>query len=313
MPIPDYRDITLPALKFFSDGKIHRTREADKALVPLFQLTPAEIEETLPNGRPRWSHRVDWACFDLYRAELLQRPKRGHYQITPLGQQTLAQNPPALTREYLVTNSPAFKEWLNKPSNPATSSDKSATLAPAIPTADQADSQTPEERLIAAYAEHNEALTHDLLEQVRAMDPFRFEYLVVDLLVKMGYGGSRAEAARVTQRTNDEGIDGVINKDRLGLDTIYVQAKRWQTAVGRKEVQSFVGALAGQGASKGVFITSGDFVPTATDYVKNIAQKVILIDGARLAKLMIEHDVGVSKEEPTYTLKRIDSDYFDTN
>ena len=310
MPIPVYKNVRLPALKFFADGKIHRTREVDKALAPVFQLTPSEMEEILPSGtQSRWSNRVDWACYDLYRAELLQRPKRGHYQITPLGQQTLAKNPSVLTREYLEANFPVFKEWSNKPS---TSSDKSATPAPAAPAADQADSQTPEERIVAAYAEFNDALACNLLERVRAMDPFRFEYLVVDLLKKMGYGGPHAEA-RVTQRTNDEGIDGVINKDRLGLDTIYVQAKRWQTAVGRKEVQSFVGALAGQGASKGVFITSGDFVPTATDYVKNIAQKVILIDGARLAKLMIEHDVGVSKEEPTYTLKRIDSDYFDTN
>jgi len=310
MPIPDYRDITLPALKFFADGKIHRTREADKALVPAFQLTPAETEETLPNGRPRWGHRVDWACFDLYRAELLQRPKRGHYQITPLGQQILTQNPPALTREYLEANSPAFKEWINNPSNPA---DKSASLATTATIADKTNPQTPEERIAAAYAEHNEALTHRLLEQVRAMDPFRFEYLVIDLLVKMGYGGSHAEAARVTQRTNDEGIDGVINEDRLGLDTIYVQAKRWQTAVGRKEVQSFVGALAGKKANKGIFITSGDFVTTATDYVKNITQKVTLINGARLAELMIEHGVGVSKEEPSYILKRVDNDYFDTN
>lgn len=172
--------------------------------------------------------------------------------------------------------------------------------------------QTANERIEAAHAELNSALTQDLLDQVRSMDPYKFEQLVVDLLVAMGYGGSRAEAASVTQRSNDEGIDGVIKEDRLGLDTIYIQAKRWQTAVGRRELQSFVGALAGQGASKGVFITSGEFSSTATDYADTISQKVILIEGNRLAELMIEHGVGVSVER-TYILKRIDSDYFEAD
>jgi restriction system protein len=175
-------------------------------------------------------------------------------------------------------------------------------------------SQTANERLDAAFEEMQQALTDELLELVRKMDPFAFEKLVVDLLVAMGYGGSRAEAAQVTQRSGDEGIDGVIKEDRLGLETIYIQAKRWQNSVGRKELQAFVGALAGQGASKGVFITSGDFATTASDYVEAIGQKgqkVVLIDGIRLAELMIEHDVGVSKIE-TYALKRVDSDYFET-
>lgn len=304
MPIPVFEDIMLPALKFFADGKVHRTREAATALAPTFHLTPSEMEELLPSGtEPRWTNRVTWACYYLYRAELLQRPKRGHYQITPLGQQILAKNPPAFTSEYLEANFPVFKEWNNKPSSKSV-----------LPDTDggKTNPQTPKERIEAAYAELNDALKHELLDQVRAMDPFKFEQLVVDLLVEMGYGGSHAEAARITQRSNDEGIDGVIKQDRLGLDTIYVQAKRWQTAVGRKEVQSFVGALAGQGASKGVFITSGDFATTAIDYVKNITQKVILIDGNRLAELMIEHGIGVS-EERTYTLKRVDGDYFETS
>ena len=158
------------------------------------------------------------------------------------------------------------------------------------------------------------ALKQDLLDIVRKMDPYAFEQLVVDLLVAMGYGGSRAEAAQVTQRSADEGIDGVIKEDRLGLETIYLQAKRWQSAVGRKELQAFVGALAGQGASKGVFITSGEFANTANEYVEKISQKgqkVVLIDGDRMASLMIEHGVGVSPIK-TYALKRIDSDYFES-
>lgn len=220
MPIPVFEDTKLPALKFFADGKIHRANEAATALAPIFQLTPADMEDLLPSGtQSRWINRVYWACYDLYRAELLQRPKRGHYQITPLGQQTLAKNPPALTREYLEANFPIFKEWQNKSSNKSASPDAAVAVSETNP-------QTPDERIETAYAELNSTLTHELLGQVRAMDPFTFEQLVVDLLVKMGYGGSRAEAARVTQRTNDEGIDGVINEDRLGLDTIYVQAKR---------------------------------------------------------------------------------------
>ena len=144
------------------------------------------------------------------------------------------------------------------------------------------------------------------------MDPFRFEQLVVDLLFAMGYGGSREEAAKITKKSNDEGIDGVINEDRLGLDVIYVQAKRWQGTVGRKEIQSFVGALAGQQANKGVFITTSEFAQTAIDYAKSVQQKVILIDGTRLAELMIEHNIGVTTAR-TISLKRIDSDYFEEN
>jgi restriction system protein len=169
---------------------------------------------------------------------------------------------------------------------------------------------SPAERIETAFAQLRESLVSELLLKLGTMDPFQFEKVVLHLLVKMGYGGSFKEAAAVTQKTGDEGIDGVINQDRLGLDVIYVQAKRWKASVGRQEIQGFVGALAGKKASKGVFITTSSFNDNATAYAAGLHQKVILIDGSRLAELMIEHDIGVA-EEHAYSVKKIDSDYFD--
>jgi restriction system protein len=307
MPIPEYEAIELPALKLLADDKARSLTELRQTLASAFKLTAEERSEMLPSGtQPRWENRVNWACYDLYKAGILERPKRGIYKITEFGHKILNTKPASLDRTYL-RQFPEFLKWETNSTKPQVKN---------LPTAAAAGktSQTANERLDAAFEEMQRALTQDLLELVRKMDPFAFEKLVVDLLVAMGYGGSRAEAAQVTQRSGDEGIDGVIKEDRLGLDTIYIQAKRWQNSVGRKELQAFVGALAGQGASKGVFITSGDFATTASDYVEAIGQKgqkVVLIDGIRLAELMIEHGVGVSEIE-TYALKRVDSDYFET-
>jgi restriction system protein len=177
-------------------------------------------------------------------------------------------------------------------------------------SANPLESSTPEERIEDAFSELRDTLITDLLAKLANTDPFRFEQVVLDLLVAMGYGGSRKEAAEVTQKTGDEGIDGVINEDRLGLDVIYVQAKRWKANVGRPEIQSFVGALAGKKANKGIFITTSGFHDNASEYAAGLHNKVILIDGRRLAELMIEHGIGVS-EEHAYSVKKIDSDYFD--
>lgn len=307
MPIPDYEQVKLPALEFLSDGQPRRLREIYDEVGDNFGLTPEERAELLPSGSQlRWNNRVNWACYDLYKAGILDRPKRGHYQITDFGRKILAQKPANLDRTFL-RQFPHFLEW-----------DKGTAKTPDTKSTpvehESSPSQTANERLEAAFEEMQSALKQDLLDIVRKMDPYAFEQLVVDLLVAMGYGGSRAEAARVTQRSGDEGIDGVIKEDRLGLETIYLQAKRWQNAVGRKELQAFVGALHGQGASKGVFITSGEFAHTASEYVEKISQKgqkVVLIDGVKMAALMIEHDVGVSSIK-TYALKRVDSDYFES-
>jgi len=307
MPIPDYEQVKLPALKIVSDGQLHRLRDLYNKLSENFGLTPEERAELLPSGTQlRWNNRVNWACYDLYKAGILERPKRGHYKISDFGQKILAKNPANLDRTYL-RQFPHFLEWDK-------GSSKSAETKTVAGDSEVSPSHTATERLEAAFEEMQSALKQDLLELVRKMDPYDFEQLVVDLLVAMGYGGSRAEAAQVTQRSGDEGIDGVIKEDRLGLETIYLQAKRWQNPVGRKELQAFVGALHGQGASKGVFITSGEFASTASEYVEKISQKgqkVVLIDGIRMASLMIEHGVGVSSIK-TYALKRVDSDYFES-
>jgi restriction system protein len=221
MPIPEYEAIKLPALTYLLDGHARPIREVYAELAKVYALTDAEQNELLPSGtQRRWHNRVNWACYDLYRAGLLSRPKRGIYQINDLGRSVAAQKPQSLDRNFLK-QFPNFAEWA-KPS----ADRKPDTQIENIPIV--STPQTANERLDTAFRELQIALKEDVLDQVRAMDPFKFEQLVVDLLVAMGYGGSRAEAASVTQRSGDEGIDGVIKEDRLGLDVIYIQAKRWQ-------------------------------------------------------------------------------------
>jgi restriction system protein len=303
MPIPEYNEIKVPALELLADGKVRRSSEIHAALAESFGLTATERAELLPSGaQRRWENRVLWALYDLFRAELLSKPKRGTYLITEAGRKVVQQKPKLIDRAFLM-QFPSFAEWMGRTDPPA--DDETSPNPPPTPTG-----TTPEETIAAAHLVLNKALRTELLELVKAMDPSRFEKVVLDLLLAMGYGGSREEAARVTQASHDEGIDGVINEDRLGLDVIYLQAKRWQQTVGRKEIQSFVGALAGQQANKGVFITTSGFAETAIEYARKVSQKVILIDGDRLADLMIQHNIGVSRKQ-TYEVKQIDSDYFE--
>jgi restriction system protein len=222
--------------------------------------------------------------------------RRGVFRITQRGQEVLAKNPPAINLKFLDQFPEHFK-WFHQ-AKPKPGGESGPTPS------------TPEEQLAALSADLKQRLAADLLERVKTINPFRFERLVLDLLLAMGYGGSREEAATVTQKSNDEGIDGLINEDRLGLDRIYVQAKRWQNTVGRPHIQSFVGALAGKHATKGIFITTSDFADTANEFVRNIRERVILIDGQRLAELMIQHNIGVSLAY-AHEIKRIDSDYFE--
>lgn len=309
MPIPEFNAIKAPALQFFAaDGRPHKISEIFSALADHFQLTEEEKNELLPSGtQRRWHNRANWACYDLFRAGLLDRPKKGLYVITEVGKQLAAQNPKSIDREFLM-KFPQFVQFAQasgvKKIDPSDKHDSGSR--------NELDSklETPEERIDAAYQVLNSTLRKELLDQVKKMDPFRFEHLVVDLLVAMGYGGSREEAAKVTKASGDEGIDGIINEDRLGLDVIYIQAKRWQQPIGRKEIQSFVGALAGQQAHKGVFITTSSFINTATVYAKQVPQKVILIDGEKLTDLMVKHNVGVALSH-AYEVKHIDSDYFE--
>lgn len=308
MPIPEFNEIKAPALQLLSDGKAVKSSDFNEPLANHFGLTAAERAELLPSGtQRRWNNRVLWALYDLFRAGLLEKPRRGTYVITDKGRKVAQQKPKVIDREFLM-QFPEFVQWLE--GSRKQDSAESASSETKTTTLSASTDSTPEETIETAHRLIHSALRKDLLDLVKRMDPIRFEQLVLDLLLAMGYGGSREEAAQVTKASHDEGIDGVINEDRLGLDVIYLQAKRWQQTVGRKEIQSFVGALAGQQANKGVFITTSDFADTAVDYARKVSQKVILIDGDRLADLMIQHNIGVSRSR-VYEVKHIDSDYFD--
>ena len=239
----------------------------------------------------------------LTKGGLISKIAPKTYRATEFGRDFLTKHPEVITDKDLQTI-PGWEEaW-----NTRAKRQKELTSGEPAPRLDL--TATPQERIESAFSELRDSLISDVLGQLAKVDPFRFEQVVLDLLIAMGYGGSRKEAAAVTQKTGDEGIDGVINEDRLGLDVIYIQAKRWKANVGRPEIQSFVGALAGKKASKGIFITTSVFHDHARDYAAGLHQKVILIDGQRLAELMIEHGIGVA-EEHTYSVKKIDSDYFE--
>src|SRR5882724_8593900 len=269
MAIPKYDEMMLPLLRFLADGTEHPQRELAEQIADHFKLTPQERAERLPKVKATYlRHRLGWAGFSLRRAGLAESPRTGTLQITNEGRTLLASNPSQL-RASDLKRFPAYAAFVERMKSEAE-----------IPeTKIESAHETPEERIEAAFSELSETLITELRAKLANVDPFRFEQVVLDLLVAMGYGGSRKEAAAVTQRVGDEGIDGVINEDRLGLDVIYVQAKRWKPNVGRPDIQSFVGALAGRKAAKGVFITTSSFNDNAMDYATSLQQKVILIDG----------------------------------
>jgi restriction system protein len=281
---------------------MHSLAEARSTLADQFRLTKEEWAEVLPSGRQsRFDNRVGWARVYMENAGLLASPNRGQFQITPRGQEVLA-NPPNQIDVKFLERFPEFLEFRTRKTKPEDRTPAS--------DAQEAESETPEEALEAAHEKITARLASDLLTQVKSGSPAFFERLVVDLLLKMGYGGSRSDAGQAVGQAGDEGIDGIISEDRLGLDMIYLQAKKWEGCVGRPEVQKFVGALHGKRAKKGVFITTGIFSSEAVAYVGHIEPKVVLIDGKRLASLMIDFEVGVATAR-TYAIKRIDSDYFD--
>jgi restriction system protein len=302
MAVPGFQEMFLPFLQCLADGNARHTSEVKDFIVKALQISKADQDEMLKSLQStKVANRVGWARTHLSKAKLIEPESRGIYRITEDGRRVLL-NPPSNFDLKFLDTIPAHKAWR------ATFGGEAP--APTQPGAGEVAFEPPNERIESAYAEINQSLASGLLDKMSTMDAFRFEQLVVDLLFAMGYGGSRQEAAKVTQKSGDEGIDGVINEDRLGLDVIYVQAKRWQGNVGRPEIQSFVGALAGKQAHKGVFITTSQFSQTAAEYARAVPQKIILIDGARLAELMIEHNIGVSTVR-TLALKRIDSDYFE--
>ncbi len=301
MAIPDYQTCMLPFLRHLADGADHTLRDTEESLAQHFRLTPAERAERLPSGQQGvFRNRVGWARTYLKKAGLLDSPKRAVFRITQRGMTTLASNPERIDVKVLE-QFPEFIEFRD-----ASRSEGGAAAAGELPPA----TTTPEESIELAHQSLREQLAAELLRRILGCSPTFFEQLVVELLVKMGYGGSRKDAGERIGQTGDGGIDGIIKEDRLGLDTLFIQAKRWQGPVGRPEIQKFVGALQGQRAKKGVFITTSNYTAEATDYAGRIDTKVVLIDGKQLAGLMIDFDVGVAPAA-TYTVKRIDSDYFE--
>lgn len=290
--------LTLPLLQFASDGNEHEMSEAREALAEQFRLTDAEKTTLLPSGRQAvFVNRVAWAKVYLQRAALLDSPRRGHFRITERGRDVLRDPPERITVKYLE-RFPEFVEFRSTTKKEA-----------AEPSTAETEGETPEEKLESAYQRLRSEMAAELLQRVKSCSPLFFERLVVEVLLKMGYGGSRREAGEAIGRAGDEGIDGIINEDRLGLDVIYLQAKKWEGTVGRPEIQKFVGALHGKRAKKGIFMTTGVFSSEATQYVATIDPKVVLIDGEQLAEIMIDFNVGVSPVA-SYEIKRIDSDYF---
>jgi len=298
MAIPDYQTIMLPLLRFVADGKEHSLPEATDALRYHFKVSDNDMRETVSSGAPVFSSRVGWAKTYLKQAGLLDQPKRGIFVITEQGKSLLAENPTKIDVK-LLGRYPQFLAFRSR-KNRGGSQDDSLDTSP----------ETPEELLARAYQALRDELEQELLDTVKKASPSFFERLVVDLLVRMGYGGSRQEAGRAIGRSGDEGIDGIINEDKLGLDVIYIQAKRWENVVGRPEIQKFAGALMGQGAGKGIFITTSYFSKEAVDYAAKVNQRIILIDGSMLASLMVDAGVGVTPRE-IYKVKRIDLDYFE--
>jgi restriction system protein len=300
MGVPDYESIMLPLLEFVGDRREHSLREAYNVLADRLSLSNEQRRELLPSGmQPVFENRVGWAKTYLLKAGLLDSPRRGWFAITERGSELLNERPPKID-SVVLRRYPEFREF--KESTRTT--DERTDVA----SAKDAE-QTPTELLEHAYQKLRKTLAQELLMQVKSCSPAFFEKLVVDLLLAMGYGGTVEDAGQVVGKSGDEGIDGVIKEDRLGLDVIYVQAKRWDKVVGRPEVQRFVGALQGKRARKGVLITTSSFSGDAMDYARGIDSKVVLIDGERLAELMIDYDVGVSKVD-AYVMKRVDADYF---
>ncbi|HWL54973.1 MAG TPA: restriction endonuclease [Chthoniobacteraceae bacterium] len=296
--IPDYQSVMLPLLHYLHDGRERPVAEAVNAIADEFQLSPEERLTLLPSGTSTViGSRVGWARTYLKKAGLLDSPRRGFVQLSKRGAKVLRSKPKRVDVKFLE-QFPEFMEFRALRHNDKT---------PAASGNDE--SATPEEALEEAYARFRASLESELLQRVKSASPNFFERLVVELLVKMGYGGSIRDAGQAVGRSGDGGIDGIIKEDRLGLDFIYIQAKRWENSVSRPEIQKFAGALQAHRARKGVVITTSSFTKEALDFVSRIDSKVVLVDGVRLAKLMADHGVGVSPVT-AYEIKKIDMDYF---
>ena len=300
MAIPDFQTLMLPLLRSYTDGEIRSIGSVVDSLAREFNLTDEELRQLLPSGRQAtFRNRVAWARTYLSKAGLLSSPKRAHFKITTTGQTALAAKPTRIDIGFLNT----FPEFVKFRTTKHEETHASTITVP------PEQRENPEEQIESIHAQLKRDLAAEVLTRIAASPPDFFERLVVELLLRMGYGGSRQDAGRAIGRSGDGGIDGIINEDRLGLDSIYLQAKRWENPVGRPEIQKFAGALAEHRAKKGVFITTSSFTKEALASATKHDARIVLIDGEKLATLMIDHGLGVTLAA-SYEVKRIDSDYF---
>ena len=298
MAVPKYYEMYKSFLKVLIDGKIHSIQEEKQQVISDFNLSEEQTTELLPSGRQSiFDNRIGWCRTYLKKAGLIESPSRGQYRITDSGIKVYNEN--EVVNDYVLRQFPAFLKFKGEDNH----KDKEVIES-------KSDEETPQETLDRVFKELNLSLANELLAEICKMDPYRFETLVVELLIKMGYGRLQY-GSQATKKSGDEGIDGIVTADKLGFDSIYIQAKRFKdNTVGRPDIQKFVGALAGQGAQKGIFITTSSYTKEAIEFVeKNLNYKIVLIDGTRLAELMIEYELGVSTQY-TYHVKQIDSDYF---
>jgi restriction system protein len=298
MAIPDYQTLMLPLLRLADKHGTINTKESLQWVIDEFKLTGAQQKELLPSGKqPIIQNRIGWAWTYLKKAGLLESTQRGSVGITDRGKKVLSENPGMINVKYLRQ----FPEFLDFQSATHQKDEGDIVIN---------DSEgTPEENLEEAYSQLKSQVLSETISKIKSCSPQFFESLVVDIVVKIGYGGSHKDAGRAIGQSGDEGIDGIINEDRLGLDVIYLQAKRWEGNVSRPEIQKFAGALQGKRAKKGIFITTSDFSAEAREYVKNVDAKIILIDGRQLVELMWEYNVGLNPVA-TYETKKLDIDYF---
>lgn len=295
--IPDFQSIMLPLLQAFENDKAKSNTKLRKEMVNHFKITEDEQREKIPSGKQfTYSNRIAWALSYLKMAELISSPSRGLYKITSEGKNVLSKPPEKISIKFL-------KQFDSFSRNRNPEKDE------AIEEENPISEKTPDELMEIGFKQIKNELSIQLLNQIKDGSPYFFEKLVMDLLIKMGYGGSEVENGEVTAKGSDEGIDGIIKEDKLGLDKIYIQAKKWENNIGRPEIQKFVGALQGQRAKKGIFITTSTFSKEAFEYSKNLDASVILIDGKKLSEYMIENELGVTLKQ-NYKIHNIDSDYF---
>ena len=293
-----------PVLAMLADDQEHPVTEIRERLAEHFSLSRDELETMLPSGRAKmFANRVGWATTYLYQTKLLDRPRRSVYRVTPRGHEILAQNPSRVDLKVLSQ----FEELREFRAKTPDAGSRQRVIQ--VEPEGSGSEHTPEEQIDVAYRVLRSALAGDLLDRVKEQSPAFFEQMVLDVLQAMGYGGTHEAALERLGQSGDEGVDGVIREDQLGLDLIYVQAKRWQNPVGRPEIQKFFGALHGKRASKGVFITTSSFSGDAVAYADSVTPRIILVDGRELARLMIDYGVGVASARK-YEIKRIDLDYF---